>query len=129
MGSNINRELTMARALTRSERKHSVTPLGCRDRRLVHRPYRADSLDGKGASSLLRVAPPFVVIGDVILLAELKTGHPEALGLGDGLLFRPLIVQDSVNGDDHARAVGPALAMDEDRPILPVVNDCQGALH
>src|SRR5215510_13568379 len=46
MGLNINRELTMARELTRSKRKLSVTPLRCRDRRLVHRPYRAESLGG-----------------------------------------------------------------------------------
>jgi hypothetical protein len=46
MGLNINRELTMARALTRSKRKLSVTPHRCSDRRLVHRPSGADSLGG-----------------------------------------------------------------------------------
>src|SRR5262245_33214066 len=46
MDLNIGRELTWARGLTRGKRKLSVTPLRCRDRRLVHRPYGADSLDG-----------------------------------------------------------------------------------
>ncbi len=46
MDLNIGRELTMARGLTRGKRKLSVTPLRCRDRRLVHRPYGADSLGG-----------------------------------------------------------------------------------
>src|SRR5262245_16348297 len=37
----------MARGLTRSKRKLSVTPRCCRDRRLVHRPSGADSLVGE----------------------------------------------------------------------------------
>src|SRR5262249_10365550 len=36
----------IARGLTRSHRKLTVTPLRCRDRRLVHRPFGADSLGG-----------------------------------------------------------------------------------
>jgi hypothetical protein len=46
MDLNTGRELTWARGRTRGKRKLSVTPLRCRDRRLVHRPYGADSLDG-----------------------------------------------------------------------------------
>src|SRR5215471_10202303 len=46
MDLNIGRELTWARGLTRGKRKLSVTPLRCRDRRLVHRPVGADSLEG-----------------------------------------------------------------------------------
>ena len=38
----------MARGQTRSNRKLTVTPLRCRDRRLVHRPFGADSLGGSG---------------------------------------------------------------------------------
>src|SRR5262245_24243573 len=81
------------------------------------------------SGSLPCVAPPLVVIGDVILLAELYAGHPETLGLVDGLLGSPLVAQNTVGGDDHARAVGSALAMDEDGPILPRVNNGQSALH
>jgi hypothetical protein len=44
---NIKDKLRMVRGLTRSDRKHTVTPLRCRDRRLVHRPSGADSLGGK----------------------------------------------------------------------------------
>src|SRR5215475_7301445 len=47
MDLNIGRELTRARGQTRGKRKLSVTPLRCRDRRLVHCPYGADSLEGK----------------------------------------------------------------------------------
>src|SRR5262245_52873300 len=39
-------KLRMARGQTRSNRKLTVTPLCCRDRRLVHRPSGADSLAG-----------------------------------------------------------------------------------
>src|SRR5215471_853140 len=79
--------------------------------------------------SLLGVAPPVAVIGNVILLAELNAGQPEALGLGDGLLDSPLLMGYAVDGDDHTGAVGAALAMDEDGPILTRVNDGQCALH
>src|SRR5262245_32188728 len=47
MDMNIKDKLRMARVLTRSHRKLSVTPLRCRDRRLVHRPSGADSLEGE----------------------------------------------------------------------------------
>src|SRR5262245_25333065 len=43
---NMGCELRMARGLTRDKRKLTVTQLRCRDRRLVHRPSGADSLDG-----------------------------------------------------------------------------------
>src|SRR5262250_1363330 len=46
MDMTIKDQLRMARGLTRSNRKLTVTPLRCRDRRLVHRPFGADSLDG-----------------------------------------------------------------------------------
>src|SRR5262249_24519915 len=46
MGLNIDRELTIARGLTRSKRKLSVTPHSFCDRRLVNRYSGADSLDG-----------------------------------------------------------------------------------
>ena len=48
MDLNIGRELTRARGQPRGKRKLSVTPLRCRDRRLVHCPYGADSLGGVG---------------------------------------------------------------------------------
>ena len=46
MDLNIGSELTWAHRLTRGKRNLSVTPLRCRDRRLVHRHYGADSLGG-----------------------------------------------------------------------------------
>jgi hypothetical protein len=51
MDLNIGGELTWARGLTRGKRKLSVTPLRCRDRRLVHRPYGADSPGGDKETS------------------------------------------------------------------------------
>ena len=54
MDLNIECELTMARALTRGKRKLSVSPLRCRDRRLVHRPSGADSLDGAISEAVRR---------------------------------------------------------------------------
>src|SRR5262245_22937472 len=50
MDMSIDRELTWARGLTRGKRKLSVTPLRCRDRWLVHRPYGSDSLEGETKS-------------------------------------------------------------------------------
>ena len=38
MDMSIKEKLRMARVLTRSDRKLTVSPLRCRDRRLVHRP-------------------------------------------------------------------------------------------
>src|SRR5262249_54550610 len=46
MDMTIKDQLRMARGQTRSNRKLTVTPLRCRDRRLVHRPFGADSLGG-----------------------------------------------------------------------------------
>src|SRR5215813_1629650 len=46
MDMNIKDQLRMARGQTRSNRKLTVTPLRCCDRRLAHRPFGADSLDG-----------------------------------------------------------------------------------
>src|SRR5215475_13131016 len=80
MGLNMNRELRMARALTRSKRKLSVTPPGCRDRRLVHRPYGADSLEGERRSNHMIKRRDFIRIGMLSGVAA-ATGcnrHPQS---------------------------------------------------
>src|SRR5262249_50826744 len=46
MDMTIKDQLRVARGLTRSNRKLTVTPLRCRDWRLVHRPFGADLLEG-----------------------------------------------------------------------------------
>jgi hypothetical protein len=46
IGINIKDKVRMARGLKRSDRKLTVTPLHRGDRRLVHRPFGADSLYG-----------------------------------------------------------------------------------
>src|SRR5262245_6454552 len=87
------------------------------------------STDTSRKNSLPRVAVlALVVIGYVTLLAELDAGQPESLGFGHGLLFSPLIARNTIDSDDHSSAVSPSLAMDEDGPIFPRVNDGQSAV-
>jgi hypothetical protein len=70
----------MAGGLTRSDRKLSITPLRCRDRRLVHRPSGADSLEGEAREEC---SHPFIEVLHHQMRIPGSAAHPCLLACGD----------------------------------------------
>src|SRR5262249_48396799 len=144
MDMTIKDQLRMARGQTRSNRKLTVTPLRCRDRRLVHRPFGAHSLGGKkqmmrslivamaglllAAQSRPPAAParqPFTVVESTIreMQTAMAEGRVTAREIVRQYLTRIATYEDKLNAVIvvNPHALEEAEALDRER--------AQGKLH